>query len=142
MTRLLPILAVSMFLAAPVRADLFLLPEDERFVALGKVIYDATCASCHGVDLEGEANWKQRKESGRLPAPPHDETGHTWHHPERQLFEITKFGLQYFAGDSYETDMPAYGKTLTDAEIIAVLSYIKSRWPSDIRARHDAMSRQ
>ena len=41
--------------------------------------YQEYCASCHGVNLEGQANWRSRNQDGTLPAPPHDETGHTWH---------------------------------------------------------------
>ena len=43
---------------------------------------------------------------------------------------------------SYQSDMPAYADTLIDAKIIAVLSYIKSTWPQDIRDSHDAMEKQ
>ncbi len=39
----------------------------------------------------------------------------------------------------YAPNMPVYEDTLTDDEIIAVLSYIKSTWPQDMRDRHDAM---
>lgn len=127
--------------SGPALAEKLFYPDDKTFTALGGLIYDAQCASCHGADLEGAPNWRQRGADGKMPAPPHDETGHTWHHPERQLFEITKYGLQRFAGADYESDMPAYQGVLTDPEIIAVLSYIKSTWPDDIRERHDAMSR-
>jgi mono/diheme cytochrome c family protein len=133
-------LFLLVFLSAPARSERMFYPDDAVMIGLGKLIYDAQCASCHGANLEGAPNWRVRNEQGRLPAPPHDETGHTWHHPERQLFEITKHGLQRFAGPDYESDMPAYEEILTDAEIIAVLSYIKSTWPARIRARHDAMS--
>lgn len=136
------LIALSVLLATPAAAETFFLPDDATFTGLGKIIYQAECAACHGADLQGEPNWQQRKPDGKLPAPPHDATGHTWHHAERHLFEITKYGLQKFAGANYQTDMPAYGTKLTDAEIIAVLSYIKSTWPAEIRARHDMMSRQ
>ncbi|MEQ8443144.1 MAG: c-type cytochrome [Alphaproteobacteria bacterium] len=121
-------------------AEQLLFPDDPTMAALGQIIYDAECASCHGANLEGQEDWRTRRPDGRLPAPPHDETGHTWHHSDRHLFEITKFGVQHFAGADYPSDMPAYGDRLTDAEIIAVLSYIKSTWPEDIRRRHDQMN--
>jgi len=37
--------------------------------------------------------------------------------------------------------MPKFERTLTDAEIVAVLSYIKSLWPADIRAQQDSLNR-
>ena len=69
-----------------------------------------------------------------LPAPPHDETGHTWHHADDLLFEITKFGAARVINDpSYQSAMPVYENVLSDEEIIAVLSFIKSRWPEQER---------
>jgi hypothetical protein len=85
--------------------------------------------------LEGEPNWRRRKPDGLLPAPPHDETGHTWHHPDGQLFEITKRGTAALVGSDYRTAMGPFGAVLSDDEIRAVLDYIKSRWPENIRAR-------
>jgi mono/diheme cytochrome c family protein len=94
----------------------------------GHELYVANCAACHGENLEGQPNWMERKPDGKLPAPPHDESGHTWHHSDAQLFTITKEGLGALS-PGYESDMPAFGGTLTDAEIIEVLDYIKSTWP-------------
>ena len=136
----LPLIVLLMTAANFARAETILLPDDPTFVKLGKVIYDSECAACHGPNLEGQPNWNVRNADGKLPAPPQDETGHTWHHSETQIFEMTKYGIQKFAGPDYKTDMPAFEKKLTDAEIIAVLSYIKSRWPSDVRARNTKMS--
>lgn len=107
------------------RAD----PGDATRVALGERIYARHCASCHGVKLEGQPDWRRRLANGRLPAPPHDESGHTWHHPDRMLFSITKSGLvPPHAPAGYESDMPAFGGTLSEDEIWAVLAFIKSRW--------------
>lgn len=97
-------------------------------IDVGQAIYQDHCASCHGVRLEGEPDWRRRKASGRMPAPPHDATGHTWHHSDQELFTFTKSGLGAVLPD-YESDMPAFGGLLTDAEITAVLGFIKSRWP-------------
>lgn len=110
--------------------------------ALGALVYREHCASCHGNNLEGEPNWKVRKENGRLPAPPHDENGHTWHHTDDQLFRITKFGVRPpLAPEGYESDMPAFESVLTDTEIRAVLDFIKNSWPPRIRRRHAEMQR-
>jgi hypothetical protein len=59
-----------------------------------------------------------------MPAPPHDASGHTWHHPDDVLFEITRKGISAFAPPGYESDMPAFGD-LGDAEIWAVLAFIR-----------------
>lgn len=106
----------------------------------GRVLYDEHCASCHGVDLEGQPDWMTRNEDGRLPAPPHDETGHTWHHSDRQLLTIIRDGLAAIA-PGYETDMPAFGDELTDSEILSILGYIRAHWPERERRFQEERSR-
>jgi hypothetical protein len=66
---------------------------------LAKKIYDLQCAKCHGANLEGQPNWQKRLANGRLPAPPHDATGHAWHHADKVLAGITKNGLKPYAGN-------------------------------------------
>ena len=61
---------------------------------------------CHGANLEGQPDRMERNRMGRLPAPPHDVTEHTWHHPDRQLILITKKGLSAVV-PGYQSDMPA-----------------------------------
>jgi mono/diheme cytochrome c family protein len=117
-------------------------PDDAAVTALGQKVYAAQCAACHGARLEGQPNWRVRGPDGRLPAPPHDASGHTWHHPDELLFRITKLGLAKAANlASFGSSMPAYEGVLSDAEILAVLSWIKAQWPPSIRAKHDEMNR-
>lgn len=114
----------------PGRAD----PADPAQVARGAEIYAQQCATCHGRELEGQPGWRLRRADGRLPAPPHDASGHTWHHPDATLFGITRRGLvPPYAPEGYLSDMPAFEDTLTDADIWAVLAFIKSRWPAETR---------
>lgn len=109
-------------------------PRSEAQVNSGAQVYATYCATCHGARLEGEANWRSRKPDGRMPAPPHDATGHTWHHPDDVLFGITKEGLVpgKYAPPGYVSNMPAFGGTLSDEQIRAVLAYIQSTWPEQV----------
>lgn len=97
-------------------------------IAAGQTLYAENCASCHGVNLEGQPEWQRRLENGRMPAPPHDESGHTWHHSDRNLFIITRGGVSAVV-PGYESDMPAFEGVLTEKEIADVLAFIKSTWP-------------
>jgi mono/diheme cytochrome c family protein len=102
---------------------------DASKITRGRELYSVSCAACHGAKLEGEPDWRKRLHNGRFPAPPHDESGHTWHHTDEVLFAITKNGLvPPNAPADYESDMPAFAGKLTDEEIWAVLAYIKSHW--------------
>jgi mono/diheme cytochrome c family protein len=113
---------------------------DQKQIAFGRSAYDAHCARCHGKNLEGQADWQTRLPNGRLPAPPHDASGHTWHHPDKVLLGITKNGLKPYAGGDYESDMPAFANILTDQEIGAVLAFIKSTWPDREREYQNRMT--
>ena len=110
-------------------------PDDRRQVALGEQLYRAHCASCHGVNLEGQADWRTRNADGTLKPPPHDDSGHTCHHPDRVLFDYTKQGGGPTAPPGFTSAMPGFAQTLGDGEIWAVLAFIKSRWPAPVRER-------
>ena len=120
--------------------NMTLKPNNKIITTLGQDIYMKNCASCHGKNLEGQPNWRKRDDAGYLPAPPHDKTGHTWHHSDAYLFKITKFGLEKLIGEKYPNNMPAYETLLKDEEIIASLSYIKSMWPKSIQFKHDQIN--
>ena len=122
------------------RASISLNTTNNSIIENGKQIYAKNCASCHGVNLEGQKNWMSRLPDGLMPAPPHDETGHTWHHPDRYLFMVTKYGIEEFIGEKYPNNMPAYKDILSDKEIISVLSYIKSTWPTKIKEIHNKIN--
>jgi len=117
-------------------------PRAPAQAAAGQRLYAEHCARCHGDRLQGQPNWQTRKPDGKLPAPPHDATGHTWHHADQQLFQLTKFGLRHIAPLGYVSDMPAYEGVLTDEQIWAVLGYIKESWPPEIRERQARIGRR
>lgn len=102
----------------------------------GQDLYLQHCADCHGAKLQGQPDWRSPDEAGLFPAPPHDETGHTWHHPDAMLIDyVTRGGQQVLddLGVAFTSGMPAFGSVLTEAEIVAILDYIKSTWPEHIR---------
>jgi len=115
-------------------------PNIAEMVARGQKIYAANCASCHGDRLQGQPNWKQQTAEGVLPAPPHDATGHTWHHPDQQLFKITKLGVAALV-PTYKTNMAGFGDSLSDQDIWDVIAYLKSTWPPDIQERQRAITK-
>jgi S-disulfanyl-L-cysteine oxidoreductase SoxD len=132
---------VSMVDIGPVfAADKSLRPANTIAIKAGKSIYANHCASCHGNNLEGQPNWRDNLPSGRMPAPPHDKTGHTWHHSDGLLFKITKLGTSKVVGGGYQSDMPGFEEILTDHQIIDVLSFIKSTWPEKFRRLHDGVN--
>ena len=110
-------------------------------IELGQRLYAAHCASCHGADLQGKPDWQSSKLNGHMPAPPHDASGHTWHHSDEELFRITKFGMSSVV-QNYESDMPAFGNVLSDQEIEAGLTFIKSTWPERERNYQKERSRR
>lgn len=104
----------------------------------GRALYDAYCAACHGAEIEGQDDWQSRNADGTLRAPPHDDSGHTWHHGDRLLTDYVRLGgaalLEARGIEDFESGMPGFGETLSDDEIGAVLDFIKSRWSDRARA--------
>jgi mono/diheme cytochrome c family protein len=132
--------AAHLLLATQANAFFHNGPDLER----GRKLYDTNCASCHGANLEGQPDWQSAKEDGTYPAPPHDETGHTWHHGDAMLLDYIRRGGQAVLDDmgvDFTSGMPGFGDELTAEDIEAVLDYIKSTWPDRIRAAQSDRSR-
>lgn len=115
---------------------------DGNMLKRGRKIYSKACASCHGRRLQGEPNWKQPKADGTLPAPPHDDSGHTWHHPDGFLFAYTKLGGQRFMPEGRKSGMPGFGNSLSDRQIVDVLAYIKANWSKDAQEKQARITEQ
>jgi mono/diheme cytochrome c family protein len=126
--------ACAMFLATGACADHEL---EGRNIDAGRALYADNCASCHGANLEGQSNWQSPNADGVLPAPPHDATGHTWHHDNALLFDYTKLGgrgaLAALGIPDFNSGMPAYDGVVTDEEIWDILAFIQSTWPDRIQ---------
>lgn len=119
---------------------------DGRDISSGATLYAKNCASCHGANLEGQPNWRIPDVDGMLPAPPHDETGHTWHHSNQQLFDYTKLGgqeaLTRMGVKGFASGMPGFAETLSDDQIWQILAFIASTWPkreAELQAGRNAM---
>lgn len=97
-------------------------------VSRGAELYAAHCASCHGANLEGQPDWKRTLADGSLPAPPHDITGHTWHHGDGELLQIIAKGGVVYMPDS---KMPGFADVMSDDDMRAVLEFIKSSWGAE-----------
>jgi len=98
-------------------------------VAQGSVLYSQQCAACHGASVQGVPDWKIPLPNGSFPAPPHDSSGHTWHHPDTLLLSVIANG-----GDpASKSTMPAFKDKLTADEMSATLKFFKSRWGQDER---------
>lgn len=120
-------------------APLFAAHELEgRDTAAGQVLYAEHCTACHGAQLEGQPDWQSPGPDGRLPAPPHDESGHTWHHDNQLLFDYTLLGgagaLEARGISNFDSGMPGFEGVLSPGQIWDVLAYIASTWPDRIQS--------
>lgn len=90
---------------------------DNTIERSGKELYEAHCAACHQTDGSGE--------KGFFPPV----VGTPWVENPAALTEILLRGVSgtiYVKEERYASYMSPYGKDLTDAEIIALISYIRT----------------
>jgi mono/diheme cytochrome c family protein len=99
-------------------------------ITKGQEVYQRNCQKCHGVKAIGQ---DPENPNGDLNvAPALNGTAHAWHHPPVFLFQKIKNRIV-----NKSSPMPPFAGILSDDEINAVLAYIKSLWPEDIRKRYD-----
>lgn len=136
MMRLIIFLLAGMLLAAGCAGDD---AGSSSAVSQGREVYVNFCAACHGPNGEGQRPDAplRRDETGRYPAPPHDDTGHTWHHDDDLLIQIIKEGGM--GGENFY-EMPAFADQLSDDDILAVLAYIKTLWTDEQRANQQRVT--
>ena len=94
--------------------------------SLGKELYQANCAFCHGDELQGQPHWDKTYIEGKRPAPPLNASGNIALLSNRELFEITKYGGQPFAPAGYINEMPAFEMLLKDSQIWAILAFLRA----------------
>lgn len=108
-------------------------PLDPAMVAQGRQVYLQRCASCHGETAQGAPNWQRPDARGDLPAPPHNDSGHTWRHSDAELTSIILNGLRDPFNKTPDLTMPSFKGVLTPAEVQAVITYFKSLWSPEHR---------
>ena len=104
--------------------------DSNLMIERGKIAYEKNCVSCHMINLAGAKDWKGVDEDGHRKAPPLNGTGHTWHHDDKTLHAIIKYGLAKLV-KNYEGKMIGFKDKLSDKEIDSILAYLKSFWPTD-----------
>ncbi len=119
-------------------------PPDLTELALGRSVYRTYCAQCHGMQGQGAPNWQEQNSDGTFPPPPHDSTGHAWHHGDDFLYRIIRDGGQFLEEEmpGFTNAMPTFGNCLSPEEIRTVIIYIKSLWGPVERAFQDYVQEQ
>jgi mono/diheme cytochrome c family protein len=119
--------------ASPEATIHFANADDPTKVAAGKLLYAQRCSSCHGKRLQGQPLWQLQDQYSGRRAPAHDESGHTWEHPDEELFHITRYGRSAATPPNVSSYMPAFEGILSDEQILDVMAFIKARWPLGLR---------
>jgi mono/diheme cytochrome c family protein len=102
-------------------------------IAQGQVYYQQSCAACHGLNGEGQFPDApfEPDATGRIGAPPHNGTGHTWHHSDEVLLRyITDGG---FADPENFYTMPRFDSTYNRVQAAVIIAYIKTLWTAEQR---------
>ena len=137
------LLGIALVAVAALAAAAVFHPPDPT-VQTGRALYAQHCAACHGAKLEGQPDWRSPDRSGLYPAPPHDETGHSWHHDDAMLLDYITRGGQAVLDEmdvAFTSGMPGFGTVLSERDIAAILDHIKSTWPKRIRLMQEERSR-
>jgi len=104
--------------------------DNRAWVSRGKPLYAGHCASCHGRNLQGQPLWQLADAYAGRRAPAFDVSGYTWQRSDDEIFRIAKFG-RFDPGPP--TAMPGFEHQLDDGQILAIVAFIKARWPVGLR---------
>ncbi len=105
-------------------------PFDSEQIMQGQQLYAQNCASCHGINGEGQFPDAPLlpDETGRFGAPPHNANGHTSHHSDDWLIQYVREGGVSLRNPEIYYPMPAFSAQLSDEQISLILAYIKTIW--------------
>ena len=107
--------------------------DDRASVILGKRLYLGHCAGCHGRNLQGQPLWQIVDAYAGRRAPALDESGYIWQHSDEDIFHVTKYGNSAGTPPAAISAMPAFKDALNDRQILAIVAFIKARWPLGLR---------
>lgn len=115
-------------------------PANERLYT-AQQNYNKYCAHCHGWAGDGQPQITidNAENLGYHTVPRHDQTGHTWQHPDQLLFEVIKYGIR---SPLHLYPMSPYAENLTDDEIFGVIDYMKGFWTDDQRRHQTDLTTQ
>ena len=91
-------------------------------LAQGELVYQENCVACHGENGKGYIG------------PALNGSAHSWHHADPLLVSFIRDGIP-------GTQMAAQRDNLTDEEIDAVISYMKSWWSPQQRQKQQSGQR-
>jgi mono/diheme cytochrome c family protein len=93
-------------------------------LAAGKKLYDAQCASCHGVSGKGDG-----KAGALLKPMPSDLTDAEWKHgrSDGEMFTVIRDGAK-------QTGMRAYGSRFPANELWNLVNYVRSLGPKTTKS--------
>ena len=119
------VLSLVIFLSACART----VPIEEQQYELGRLVFLASCASCHGSNGEGNAI--------ELNAPALNASEHAWHHPDQEICNWIVNGKLGFG-----RQMPPLGDQLSDEEVQAIIKYLHTLWePNQLATQQDLTAR-
>lgn len=93
---------------------------DQNLIVVGKKVYAQHCVACHVINLDSKASLLNGMTHARSISAASN-------HTNAELFQIVKNGLNH-SHHGKDTKMPAFRKFLSDNEIIAVVTYMRSTW--------------
>ncbi len=117
-------------------------PDRPAQVALGRTLYRQHCSYCHGIDREGHEDWQPGTQVAAGLPTALDERSPSVDRSDRQIFEWIRYGGQPFLPAGVRSQMPAFEFNLTEAQVWAVVAYLKNRWPEEVLARHERANKR
>ncbi len=93
----------------------------------GQQLFKHKCAKCHGVNAEGEPDWRETDDKGEYPPPPLNGQAYARQHTLDQLRQQIQVGSNIVDGE-----MPSFKNKLSATDIDAVIAFFQSKWTEAI----------